>query len=175
MPRSLAVIPLLFILLLAVTGCNKEASMQAEIEKQANEVGAAFVAQKYDLILEHIYPPLVEKAGGKDKMMAIWQEGMASMKAKGITLVSVKIGKPGKIVTAGTELHSLVPQTIIMDLPGKQLTSESNLIAVSQDKGKKWYFIDNAPLNNENIKQVLPNFNSEIVIPEKKQPVVVDK
>ena len=95
------------------------------------------------------------------------------MGQQGISFESVIIGKPSKTVIAGNEIHCLVPQTVYMKVPKGKLKSETQLLADSRDNGSKWFFIDAVNLNKDNIKIVLPNYNFDLVLPPKNEPIFI--
>jgi len=95
------------------------------------------------------------------------------MGQQGISFDKVIIGKPSKTVIAGDEIHCLVPQTVYMKVPKGKLKSETQLLAVSRDNGSNWFFIDAVSLNKDNIKRVLPNYNFDLVLPTKSEPIFV--
>lgn len=92
------------------------------------------------------------------------------MEQQRIRFETVVIGEPSKTVNAGEEIHCLIPQTILMKVPKGKMKSETYLLAVSKDNGDNWFFIDTVNLTMENVKTVLPNYNSDLKIPTKKQP-----
>ncbi len=66
-----------------------------------------------------------------------------------------------------------MPQTVFMKVPNGKMKQESHLLAISKDNGVYWYFIDTVKLTDENVKSVLPNFNSDLKIPAKKEAVFI--
>ncbi|MEO7213599.1 hypothetical protein [Mucilaginibacter sp.] len=139
------------------------------VKKQANIVAAALIAGNYSTVINYMHPKVLKMVGGKDKLLQLMTNGMKQMKAQGITFQSATIGSPGKFYKAGTEIHCLVPENVTMKVGANTLHSQSNLLAVSSDKGKNWTFID---LNKNTIAQIpkmFPNFNKDLKIPEPKQ------
>ena len=94
-----------------------------------------------------------------------------SMQQQEIEFISVDMGEPGDIYSTGDNLFSLVPQTIILKIPNGKLKTESYLLALSENNGDTWYFIDTSQLTMDNVKEMLPNYNMDLRIPPKKQPI----
>jgi hypothetical protein len=63
------------------------------------------------------------------------------------------------------------PQVFEMAHEGKAIVSEYSLIAISNDAGKHWYFIDTSGKDLATLRQSLPNLSTELVVPERKQRV----
>jgi hypothetical protein len=106
-------------------------------------------------------------------MISLIKRGKIEMGQQGISFHKVTIGEPSKTVTAGNEIHCLVPQTIYMKVPKGKMKSETQLIAVSRDNGTNWFFIDAVNLNKDNIKSVLPNYNFDLALRTKTLPIFI--
>jgi hypothetical protein len=140
------------------------------VKKQANVVAAALIAGNYGVVIDHMYPKVVQMGGGRAKLLQLMTDGMKQMKAQGVSFENAVIGSPGKFYKAGTEIHCLVPENITMKVGSSTLHANSNLLAVSRDKGKTWSFLDLNKNTISSIKQIFPNFNKDLKIPEPKQP-----
>lgn len=142
----------------------------AIIKKQANDVALATKNNDYQTVQKHTYPKLVSMLGGKEKMEATSKKMISKMQSQGFKIESVIIGEPEKIYNAGTELHCLVPQTIIFGSVRGRLQQSSYLLAVSTNKGAYWYFMDAAKLDAQNAGTIFPKFNTSLVLPQKQAP-----
>jgi|GEM_PF-573961 len=137
--------------------------------KQANEMAQSLINKDYEKFSEFAYPKIVSALGGKDKYIQI----MENSNSNGSTLSKVTFGKPVKIVDTGTELQTVLPQTLEIKIPAGLLVSEGALIAISPDKGETWYFIDTGGNNLDRIRTQLPNISTDIIIPILKEPVLL--
>ncbi|HET6542910.1 MAG TPA: hypothetical protein VFG46_20630 [Chryseolinea sp.] len=143
------------------------------IKKQAELTAKALLNDDYETLIKFTYPKVIELVGGRDKMISLIKKGKIEMGQQGISFDKVIIGKPSKTVIAGDEIHCLVPQTVYMKVPKGKLKSETQLLAVSRANGSNWFFIDAVSLNKDNIKRVLPNYNFDLVLPTKSEPIFV--
>ena len=143
------------------------------IKEQAELTAKALLNDDYETLIKFTYPKVIELVGGRDKMISLIKKGKIEMGQQGISFDKVIIGKPSKTVIAGDEIHCLVPQTVYMKVPKGKLKSETQLLAVSRDNGSNWFFIDAVSLNKDNIKRVLPNYNFDLVLPTKSEPIFV--
>ena len=94
------------------------------------------------------------------------------MKTEGLRIVSVSAGTPLAIVKAGDELHAILPQEQVLDVPAKhgELRAPGHLLGVSRDGGKTWKFLDAAGLTPETVRQYLPNYNPKLTLPPRAEP-----
>lgn len=140
------------------------------IKEQAEITARALLQEDFESLIKHTYPEIVKMLGGEEKMISLIRKGKIEMGQQGISFEKVTIGNPSRTVNAGDEIHCLIPQTILMKVPKGKVKSETYLLAVSKDNGNHWYFIDTANLTMDNIKNVLPNYNTQLQLPIKRQP-----
>jgi hypothetical protein len=158
----------LFVLLLLPVALYAQDT--ASVKKQANIVAAALVAGNYGVVVDHMYPKVVQMGGGRAKVLQLMTAGIKQMQAQGVSFENATIGTPGKFYKAGTEIHCLVPENITMKVGSSTMHAGSNLLAISQDKGKTWSFLDLNKNTIASIPKIFPNFNKDLKIPEPKQP-----
>jgi hypothetical protein len=159
---------LLFVLIIPV---KLFAQDPATVKEQANIVAQAVVASDYKTLIDHMYPRAVTLFGGKENLMKITSDGMARLKAQGISFLRATVEVPAKFYKAGAEIHCLVPETMTIKLPNGTVTASSNLLAISSDKGRTWTFLDLNKNTIAAIPKLFPNFNNNLKIPEPQQPV----
>jgi hypothetical protein len=140
------------------------------VKKQAQAVADAEIKGKYEVVTNHTYPKLLLAVGGKDKMTATIKQASEMLKAQGLSIESITIGSPGKFYKAGTEIHCLVPQRMVLTTSNSRLVNSGYMLAVSKDGGKFWYFLDINRGTYNVIPKLFPNFNKNLVIPEPTQP-----
>jgi hypothetical protein len=161
------------LILLLVSVCTTATAQidKSKIKAQAEEAAQALLKGDYDVMAKFIYPKIAEQHGGVEKMMKAAKVDMEMLKEIGITLDSIVVGEPTDPLKAGDQLHCLVPETMVVRKPDGKVTTESYLFAVSDDQGNHWYFISMTNLTANAIKELLPYYNPELVIPEKKPSV----
>jgi hypothetical protein len=144
----------------------------ASLKKQAMDMSASFIKAEYKTFVKFTYPRVVEMMGGEEKMISYLQKGIQQMNNDGCTFKSIDVEITTKLVRAGKEIHTLVSQSIIMTVPNGTLTANSYLLAISQNGGRDWYFVDTAPFDDlKKLTAVFPHYNYELKIPEKQLPI----
>jgi hypothetical protein len=161
-------IALLFIL--PVTALAQD---PAVVKRQADVVAKALVNSDYKTVIAHTYPKAVSIGGGKEKLLQMMSAGINQMKAQGFSFEKVTVGQPGKFYKAGTEIHCLVPEQVIMKTTKGRMAANSNLLAISNDGGKNWSFLDMNQRTINSVKTLFPNFNNNLIIPQPKAPVML--
>jgi hypothetical protein len=142
----------------------------AAVKKQAEVVANATVTQNYVVFVKYTYPAIIQMAGGEAKLKATMKKGMEQMKAQGFSFKSLVIGDIKLAKKSGAELFAVVPDVLTMNGNGGTIIARSALIAVSDDDGKNWTFVDTAPLQNDAIAKIIPNYPKGLPMPVKSQP-----
>lgn len=144
----------------------------AIVQQEARRCAQSLLANNYTAIFEYTHERVIEKAGGKQKMMSALELGIAGMKARDMKLLDAKIGDAQPPKKVGTWLVSIIPQTIILQVREKKITQASHLIGISSDGGKTWKFIDAGPLTEERLYGLFPELKDQVALPPKSEPVV---
>ncbi len=138
---------------------------------QATKMGQALVAKDFKTFIKYTHPIVIKKMGGQAKMLKTLEEGVKNTALGGYIMVGFNVGNVLKVVRAGNELHALVVDNTVMDGELGTLSSTSYLLAISKDNGKNWLFVDASALTDQKAKALFPNYNPELKIPKKPEPV----
>lgn len=173
-----------FIAFIAIVICAQLANADPQTErirKLAVENSAALTSGNYARLVELTYPKVVEMIGGRDKMIETLRNGTEDMKARGNAILGAEVSEPKEVVPRGDKQFAIVPTTTRMRVPEGTLRFKGFLIAISEDRGKTWTFIDGAGLvrepgkEKEKLAQVLPDFPPQLSLPAPEQPVLEPK
>jgi hypothetical protein len=143
------------------------------LKRTANIIARATEQGDYKTVVDNTYPKLIGMAGGKEVMVGMADSSMKKLQKSGITIAGLKIGNLGAFYKAGTEIHCLVPDTLTLKIPGGRAIAKSYLLAISEDGGKVWSFIDLQGQTEETISQILPNFNHDLKVPKTEKPLLI--
>lgn len=146
---------------------TENAVLVNEIKKESKAMGDAFIRADYKSFIKFTHPMLLQVMGGENKMIATLTKTINQTKNQGVSFLNITFDYPTKIVKSKNELQCTIEQHLTAQVPNGKTTNSSTLIAVSMDNGKKWYFVDTTNKDISQIKQLLPNLSSEIVIPKR--------
>ena len=172
------------LLLIAIAACGQVASADPQTEqirKLAAENSAALTSANYARLVDLTYPKLVEIVGGRDKMIETLRRGTEDLKAQGSAILGAEVSEPKKVITVGNSQFAIVPMAVRVKVPRGILRSNGYLIAVSENRGKTWTFIDGAGLHKtsagerEALEQIVPSFPAELSLPLWEPPVLEPK
>ncbi|MGN6180427.1 MAG: hypothetical protein ACTHNW_14670 [Mucilaginibacter sp.] len=141
------------------------------IEKQANIMAQAFIMQDYQTFAKYTYPALLAAMGGENQMAITLRRAVNDMRLKGMSFSNIYVDSPSKIVKSRKELQCTLQQHTTIKLDNGRVVATSTLIALSEDGGKHWYFVDTSNKDNVTIHKILPNLSALITIPSEQKPI----
>jgi hypothetical protein len=169
---KLKLIPFLIVPLILFS-CSSKEGMKKNIEQQFTEMSNAYLKGDIPAYVDYMYPKIVERAGGRDSTIKMIGLLVQNLGDQGKKFKSINYGNISDIVKAGKELHCIVTQTIELTRPDGTEIMETSVLAVSDKKGQNWKFLDVSGADIRAIKQIFPDFNESLQIPERKSPTFI--
>lgn len=176
-PKALKMIKRYFIVIVLLISYANAMAQSDDVQlttkmlETADDMGQKFIAKDYKGFLKYSHPAVIKSMGGEQKMYTRTVDEIKAIQEAKISFISIKFGVPSKIVKAGNELQSIIPQMIEMNVPGGRQTNFTSLIAISPDNGNKWYFLDTAGNNLQTMKLLVPSLSDELEIPFTPDPL----
>lgn len=149
----------------AADGPENDATVAA-IKKHAEACADAQRKLEFDKLIPYVPAKLLEFMGGVEGLTETMNEQMAEMKRREVTIESVKIGTPETPKDYDGLLAGLVPQEIILNSPQGKIATKTYLIAVSENKGGSWVFIDCIAINEQKLGILYPSLKGKLEIPK---------
>lgn len=164
----------LIILFLAVSYiAPAQQGLETTIKTQAMEMAKAILAKDVEKAVQYMPPKLVEASGGKAKVLMVRDSMNKYMSMFGAEIKKVTIGNPGRIISYKDQLQTTLPQTTQVKFMESTVILDGTLVAISEDKGQHWYFVDTNIYRSNKLKEALPNLSPELVIPPMKKPEII--
>ncbi len=140
------------------------------IKTQALEMARAMAKKDFEKAATFLYPTLTAEA--KKQMQAPGMMDSLSKKMEQFKpeIKRITIGNPGEVVTHNKVMQALLPQEMEIKTTLMSIAFETTLVALSDDKGKKWYFVDANMYREDGIKKKLPELSPKLIIPAMKPP-----
>ncbi|WP_294818739.1 hypothetical protein [uncultured Flavobacterium sp.] len=151
---------------LAAFSQSANGALDTVLLTQADAMGKAFVNKDYEAFIKYSHPVVITMMGGHSKMLADTQESFKAFEEEGITFLNVTFSSPSKILESEGELQATFTEMIEMKVPGGKLTAYAKVIALSQDNGANWYFIDCTDHPIEMMRKLIPSLHPGLVLPE---------
>ncbi len=140
--------------------------LSSVIRQQAVAMSKAMSEMDFKHYAEFTYPTLAE--AGKEMLNAkVALDSINKYREMlGIKLKKILIGEVGTIITHKKIMQTTLPQTITLVTVMGEIETQTTLVALSKDKGKKWYFVDANMYKNPTTKAKLPELSPKINLPK---------
>ena len=148
-------------------GSKPEGSMAEKIILLANQIADATKDGDNEFIIDRTHPKLVELAGGRTKMLELLNKALEPMKTQGISIANFSVSKDVVVRQVGQKVFAILPTTLDLKYPNRTMRTDGFLLAVSEDGGKTFTFIDGAGAakNRAVLKQILPDLPDDLALP----------
>ena len=161
------------VLVICLLSITASAQYETTIKIQAMDMAKAILAKDVEKAVQYLPPKLVEASGGKAKVLTVRDSLNKFMQQFGAEIKKITIGNPAKVVAYKDQLQTTIPQITQIRFMQGTVVIESTLIAISEDKGKHWYFVDTNIYRSNKLKEALPSLSPELVIPPMKKPEMI--
>lgn len=164
--------PLLVLAIIVATAAS-DSTQRERIHVLATEVLSATKSGNYKRVMDLTYPKVVEMMGGRDKAVQMIEQAMQAVK-----VLEAQSDDPGEIVSSGDKQFCVVPTRMRLQVGNKTVRTKGFLLAVSEDAGKHWTFLDGEGLyqGGANPKEKAKTYGLELpddlALPEHEKPVV---
>lgn len=174
MDRNIILVSVFSLLAFASTAQQTidQKSVAANVTRDANAMASLLNTADYKGFLEYMHPVRVQAGGGEAKMISQLEAQYAQVKAKGVVIKGTTFEQPTEIVKSKNELQCTISQQTELKPRKGRVITHTTLIAMSNDNGKNWKFVDTNSMDIALIRKMFPNLSSKITLPPKKQPTV---
>ena len=149
--------------LMMSTGLYGQSDLREDnLIRDFNSYSKALINGDYDKVMSLIHPSLVEMSGGSLHVIADLRTDRDMYKQSGMSLITLNPKLPSKIITAGHELHVMLPCEEIFVDSGKEYRAQNFFLAASADNGATWTFIDMKKQDEQSIKIFLPHYDDRL-------------
>ena len=150
-------------------------NVHAEIKTAAEACTSAFARRDFSTVADYTYEPVLKLMGGREAAIATIEAQVKDLDDKGMTIVSITAADPEPVTKIDNLQFSIVPTKITLKLENTTMQGNEFMIAVSNDGGKTWKFVDGAGAADKNMmKELFGEAASKLRLPAPKEPVVVD-
>ena len=105
-------------------------------------MAAATTKKDFGKVADLTHPIVIELNGGREEMISKTSNLMKQMSESGYYVEGVKIGSPSDTVQEGKETFATISQEVVVRFPAGKIVSKSFILAISENKGKTWKFVD---------------------------------
>ncbi len=142
-----------------------------KIKQQAAEMAQFLLKKDFKEFVKFTHPKIVGMMGGSDKMAYTLTNNIQDLEKEGTSFLAISFEEPGSVIAIADELQSTIVQKLEMKVPKGKLLTRTTLIAISNDNGLHWYFLDTAGKDIIAMKKFLPSLSDQLEILKKQDPI----
>jgi uncharacterized protein (TIGR03067 family) len=143
-----------------------EGDFIADIKKHAEICSESQLKSDFTKALPYVPAELLRLMGGKQAFADEFAANIAELKRRKVTINQLEIGTPETPKEFDGVLAGLVPQKLVITTPQGKIVTHSYLIAISENKGKSWVFVDPMVITAEQRSILYPMLEGKLKIPE---------
>ena len=142
-------------------------SLQAQAKRMAN----GLITGDFTTFIHYLHPKVVQVSGGADGMRQQLMKMTRQLSIANMSFESVSVDSLSNFIKAGPTLQATIQQHTTMKVPDGRAVATSTLIGMSSDNGAHWKFVDTNHKTLADMRQLLPNLSTALVIPPQQAPV----
>lgn len=170
--KAVRIFTFLLVLFFSIQASAQHAT---KIKAAAVDMGNALVQKNSPKFIGYMHPVMIELAGGEQQLRLISDSALKVFEQFGGRVSRITYGNPGEVVKHKKMLQSVIPQTISLTSFMGDVELSTSLIAISEDDGGKWKFIDTNLFSLKEIKSSMPDLSPALVIPKSAPPKITMK
>ena len=164
-------IVLLFVATLGVCASAQMPAAADSLQAQAKRMANGLVSGDYNTFIHYLHPKILQMAGGADAMKQQLAQMSRQFSMSNVSFESVTLDSMSKFIKVAPTLQATIRQHTIMKVPNGRMAATSTLICLSSDNGTHWKFVDTNHKTLADMRQMLPNLSTALVIPPTQAPV----
>ncbi|WP_148218015.1 hypothetical protein [Opitutus terrae] len=162
---------LLFILgLLVPASLSAAAGVAAAINRQVATCAAAWQREDFPAIIAHMPPHVVQRLGGRAALERELKQHFAAARELGAERLEVRAGEPSALQLRGRWTIAYVPLTAVVHSAYVDLTQDTGALAVSPDRGRRWFFVLLYGTDQAELDAWFPEFRGQVRVPVAAKP-----
>ena len=143
-----------------------------QIKQRAMKMATALSSLKLDEYVTYLHPSIINAQGGKEKIKQTQDSIYKYQKMFGVKISKILIGDVSKIEKFNKQQQASFPMTTSIATPMGEMSTKTTIIALSDDNGKNWFFIDGMFYNSKVAMNKLPKLSPKIIIAPMEKPTL---
>ena len=155
-----------FLILMIISTFSFAQTENENLNTQIKEMKGYLLQGDYENYTNYVYPKIIKMMGSKKNMVVATENGINNMKAGSFSIMDLKYKNPSKFFKKENELQCSLTQVTVMQTSNGKIEEENTFIAISDDDGENWTFINTDNKDKETVLETFPNLHSDIFMKE---------
>ncbi len=136
----------------------------------------AFLKRDFKHFGQLMHPQLVALMGGDSVLSRALDTQIKDMEKSGYIIENIATSAPIlPFVRCKKSVQTILPQQMILKTPKGRMQINANYWVISEDDGKTWHFADTSNFEPYVFRQYFLDICPDLKIPEKTEPISLDK
>lgn len=144
-----------------------------QVRKGADELIGFQKSENYTSYVKKVIPSVVELIGGEKEFIKNFKFTKDSWKLSGFVTKSIEFASQTPIVEKDETRQAILTYKAIYKLNDNIFEGKINLLAISNDSGSSWYYLDLESYDKAGIIEFVPEYLDNLPFPEAEAPVYV--
>jgi len=136
--------------------------LKSSLSVSIKTMGEAFKNEKYDEFISYNHPVMLQNIGGAKKTIELLKATHQSLIEHNTKIKNVVFSDVNDIHYDDQTIQAIVTQKITYDIGSEQKDEIQKLVAISNDEGKSWQYINIGGKSREQIIKLFPLINSKL-------------
>lgn len=143
------------------TAPNEE-QMHEIFQRDVENMGKCLINRDYECFVNYNHPMIVQSYGSKEKMKELVNGAMHTYRDMGGEYKEIKFVDIQQVEHKGQNIQAIINQDVTIFKDNENVNERQRLLAVSEDKGVTWYYINLNGMTKEKISDFYPAFNPNL-------------
>jgi len=139
-----------------------EAALKTSISNSVAEMGKAIQTENYDAFVNYNHPIMIQSYGGKERTKDLLSATLQELKKSGYRVKSAALSEVHDIQFKQNNIQAIISQKLTLDSMNLDKVQMQKMIAISENNGASWSFINIDGKSKEEIKSVFPLINPNL-------------
>lgn len=135
-----------------ISGCDEEPKLppsKSGLKKLAVRMLEASRKGNMTTVVDMTYPTVIDGLGGRSKAIKTFTESYKRLKEDRMKILLCEVESVGNFYTDRRWTFSLIRTRTEIEVPDGTMIERKHMLAISEDEGKTWKFLDTAGLEDE--------------------------
>lgn len=144
------------------SGIPTKESMEQTFKNDIEKMGQCLIDRDFDCFIEYNHPMIVQSYGTKQKMKDILNQALRAYKDQKGAYKNIKFVNIVQTEQQGNNIQSIINQDVTIKTPTGDITEEQKVLAISDDNGNTWHYINLSGMTKERLLKFYPAFNPKL-------------
>ncbi len=150
--------------LFSLVSAPDEQEMQAIFKKDVEAMGKCLIEHDYDCFIDFNHPMIVQSYGSKSEMKHLLSEAMRTFRDNAGDYRKIQFKDIEQVERKGKNIQAVVNQDVTIVKEMNESIEHQKVLAVSEDGGHSWYYINLSGMDRSRIEKYYPALNPDIKI-----------